>query len=97
MSSVERALEVIRTERIDLVLAVVHEEAEPAFGLARQVKAIRGDLPVVVLATDPSSLPRLESRERPEGLDRIFLWQNDPTLLVAIIKYFEDKERGLRP
>ncbi len=90
VSSVERALEVIRTERIDLVLAVVHEEAELAFGLARQVKAIRGDLPVVVLATDPSSLPRLESRERPEGLDRIFLWQNDPTLLVAIIKYFED-------
>jgi hypothetical protein len=23
-------------------------------------------------------------------VDRIFLWQNDPTLLVAIIKYFED-------
>lgn len=90
VSSVERALEVIHAETIDLVLAIVHEEAELAFGLARQVKAIRNDLPVVVLATDPSTLTRLEGQERPEGVDRIFLWQNDPTLLVAIIKYFED-------
>jgi len=90
VSSVERALEVIHAETIDLVLAIVHEETEFAFGLARQVKAIRSDLPVVVLATDPSSLTRLEGTERPEGVDRIFLWQNDPTLLVAIIKYFED-------
>lgn len=90
VSSVEHALEVIRAETIDLVLTIVHEEAELAFGLALQVKAIRSDLPVVVLATDPATLVRLEGGERPAGVDRIFLWQNDPTLLVAIIKYFED-------
>jgi hypothetical protein len=90
VSSVEKALEAIRAEPIDLVLAIVHEEAELAFGLALQVKAIRKDLPVVVLATDPSTLTRLQDQDKPEGVDRIFLWQNDPTLLVAIIKYFED-------
>ena len=91
VSSVERALEVIRTETIDLVLAIVHEEAELAFELVQQVKAIRNDLPVALLATDPSFLTRLEDSEKPPGVDRIFLWQNDPTLLVAIIKYFEDR------
>jgi len=89
-SSVERALDVIHAEKIDLVLAIVHEETELAFDLALKVKAIRNDLPVAVLATDRPSLTRLEGREKPIGVDRIFLWQNDPTLLVAIIKYFED-------
>src|SRR5512143_2897189 len=62
VSSVERALEAIRSERIDLVLAVVHEETGLAFELAGQVKALRRELPVVVLATDPSTLPQLEDQ-----------------------------------
>jgi DNA-binding response OmpR family regulator len=69
VSSVEKALEAIRAEPIDLVLAIVHEEAELAFGLALQVKAIRKDLPVVVLATDPSTLTRLQGQEKPQGVD----------------------------
>jgi hypothetical protein len=91
VSSVERALEVIRSETIDLVLTIVHEEADLASDLARKAKAIRGELPVAVLATDPAFLARMEEGEKPQGVDRIFLWQNDPTLLVAIIKYFEDR------
>jgi hypothetical protein len=60
------------------VLAIVHAEDEPALDLALKVKAIRSELPVAVLATDPSFLTRLEGRGNPEGVDRIFLWQNDP-------------------
>nr|MCU0586433.1 hypothetical protein [Desulfobacterales bacterium] len=86
----ERAREAIREEKIDLVLAIVHEEKEFAIELAAQAKALRADLPVAILATDPSSLPRLTDAVVDSGVDRVFLWQNDPTLLVAIIKYFED-------
>lgn len=91
VSSVERALDSIREEKIDLVLAIVHEEMELAVDLAVKVKAVRADLPVAILATDPSSLPQLTDAVGNSGADRIFLWQNDPTLLVAIIKYFEDR------
>ncbi|HSO63152.1 MAG TPA: PEP/pyruvate-binding domain-containing protein [Desulfobacterales bacterium] len=91
VSSVERALEVICGEKIDLVVAIVHEERELAVELALKVKAVRPELPVTILATDPSSLPRLSDTTMHHGVDRIFLWQNDPTLLVAIIKYFEDR------
>ncbi len=91
VSSAERALETIREEKIDLVLAIVHEEKELAIELAAQAKALRADLPVAILATDPSSLPRLTDAVVNRGVDRVFLWQNDPTLLVAIIKYFEDR------
>jgi len=84
------ALAVIESEKIDLVLALVHEEIDLAFDLAAKVKQIEPGMPFAVLATDPASLPRLQNLAQGDGVDRIFLWQNDPTLLVAIIKYFED-------
>ncbi len=91
VSSTERALEAIREEKIDLVLAIVHEEMALALDLAVKVKAARKELPVAILATDPSSLPQLTEAAAAGGVERVFLWQNDPTLLVAIIKYFEDR------
>lgn len=91
VSSIERALEVIGGAPVDLVLAVVHEEADLALDLAPRVKALRPDLPVVLLVTDPAVLARLAEPEALPGVDRLFLWQNDPTLLVAIVKLLEDR------
>ena len=90
VSDPQNALEIIRSERIDLVLSIIHEETDSVSDLALKSKEIKPTLPVAILATDPSSLRRLSDFVKPHGVDRIFLWQNDPTLLVAIIKYFED-------
>jgi hypothetical protein len=84
------ALEVIGAEKVDLVLLLVHEGTDPAADLANKVKQIKPGLPLAVLATDPSTLQRMQDFFKADSVDRIFLWQNDPTLLVAIIKYFED-------
>jgi len=90
VSDAKRALAVINSENINLVLFLVQEETDLAFDLTAKIKRIRPDLPLAVLATDPASLQRLQEQFKNAGVDRIFLWQNDPTLLVAIFKYFED-------
>jgi CheY-like chemotaxis protein len=90
VSDPELALEVIGTEKIDLVLLLVHEGTDLAADLATKVKQIKPGLPLAVLATDRSSLQHMHDFLKTDSVDRIFLWQNDPTLLVAIIKYFED-------
>ena len=90
VSGLKHALDIICSESIELVLAIVHDETESVSDLVRKVKEIKPNLPVAILATDPSSLNRLSDPLQQIGVDRIFLWQNDPTLLVAIIKYFED-------
>ncbi len=86
----ESAMEIIRTEPIDLLLIIVHEDGGPAVELGRRSKRLRPDLPVALLATDPISLERLSEPRDSRAIDRIFLWQNDPALLLAIIKVFED-------
>jgi hypothetical protein len=58
VSSVERALEAIRAESIDLALAIVHEEAELAFGLARQVSIWGSGISSFGCATAASSSGR---------------------------------------
>ena len=90
VSNEARALEIVAHENIDMVLAVVHEEDPWTLELASKVKACRPELPFVVLAMDPRSLVERSMDASPSGVDRVFLWQNDPSLLLAIIKYFED-------
>jgi hypothetical protein len=90
VSNEAKALEIIQNENIDMVIAVIHEEDESPIELASQVKTCCNDLPFVVLAMDPTSLSQLSLTATSSRVDRIFLWQNDPSLLVAIIKYFED-------
>jgi hypothetical protein len=87
---VQTALTVIRNEKIDLVLTMSQAGDESTLGLARKAKAIRASLPIALLATDRVSLERLAPVAREAGIDRVFLWHNDPGLLLAIIKYFED-------
>ncbi len=90
VSDPKHALDVIRSESIELVLVIVHDEADSVSDLARKIKETEPAPPVAILATNPSLLSRLSELSHQNGVDRIFLWQNDPTLLVAIIKYFED-------
>ena len=90
VSTMARALELIGDERLDLVLAATREEHDMLFDLADKVKSIREDLPVAMLAMDASVVSGLSMSAGAAGVDRVFLWQNDPTLLVAIVKYFED-------
>ncbi len=92
----ERALEILRTEPVDLLFTMTQMDDEQAVMLAEQAKAIRPDLPVILLAGDTVSLSSIPPDIRNRGVDRVFLWQNDPSLLLAIIKYVEDKENADR-
>ncbi len=56
--------------------------------LAAEVKAVR-DIPVVLLAWDPSELNGFVTGES-SAIDRAFLWQGDARILQAIVKSVED-------
>ncbi len=89
-SSIEASLAIIENETVDLVLTIVHDDDDLALELAGKVKALKPQLPVVFLITDPMMLETYTNR-RVLPMDRVFLWQNDPSLLLAIVKNFEDQ------
>jgi len=86
--AVERALE---ERRFNLVIASLHVGDMNAVELARELRARGLSIPVVLLAFDSRELNGFLSRSDLSLIDRIFLWQGDVRILLAIVHYMEDK------
>jgi hypothetical protein len=92
VSSGSEALERVAEERrFDLVIASLHVGDMNAAELARQVRARGLDVPVVALAFDGRRLSEFLARHDVSMIDRVFLWQGDVRILLAIVQYIEDK------
>jgi CheY-like chemotaxis protein len=59
--------------------------------LAREVRRAGLDVPVVVLAYDYREIKSFVARNPVTDVERIFLWQGNARILIAIVKYIEDK------
>jgi hypothetical protein len=86
----QEALVELTEERYDLVITMTQLGDLDPFEFGRKAKEIRGGIPVVMLATDPGDIPMVQRPEDKEGIDRIFYWNGDSALFLAITKYVED-------
>ena len=91
VSSGEKALSKIKERKYDLVITMAKNIGMDPFEFGKKIKAIRPELPVVLLATDRADINQFQEENRAgSGIDKIFAWTGDPTLFLAIIKYVED-------
>lgn len=80
-----QALEHIEEENIDLLLTMARPTGECDADLVHHARLRTPGLHTAMLVTDPSTMDNAGG-----DVDRVFLWQNDPTLLLALVKHFED-------
>ena len=86
------AIEVIKEEkRYDLVIVTLHIEDMRSATFAQKMKQEGLDVPVVLLAFDNKELSDLLLHHEAAYFDQIFIWQGNFRLLIAIIKYLEDR------
>ncbi len=85
--ALERARE---SSRYDLIITSVELGDMNVLELVSALRAEGIETPVVLLAYDRRELSQLEKRDV-SGIERMFLWQGDVRILVAIVKYMEDK------
>lgn len=89
VSTGAEALDLLQREAsINLVITTPHVPDMSPDRLAWLVKDLR-DVPVVLLAWDPSELSGVEA-EGDSPIERVFLWQGDARILQAIVKSVED-------
>ncbi|MFX0186051.1 MAG: PEP/pyruvate-binding domain-containing protein, partial [Candidatus Hodarchaeota archaeon] len=74
----------------DLVITMRRLGDVDAFSFGQDLKKIR-DIPVILLLNNASIIPYLPDPSKRKGIDRIFLWNGDSTVFVAIIKHLEDR------
>ena len=77
--------------RFNLLITTPHVGDMTAVELARRARAEGLTVPVILLAYDHRELTDFLDRTGGEGLEGVFLWQGDARILLAIVKYIEDK------
>lgn len=92
LSTGARALELAKSDRrYNLIITTINVGDMNALDLARRVREAGLDVPVVLLAFDNRELSDFLARNDVSDLERIFLWQGDVRILLAIVKYVEDR------
>jgi CheY-like chemotaxis protein len=92
VSSGPEAIALARSDpRFNLIVTNLTVGAMSADELARQVKQAGLDVPVIVLAYDYRQIKDFVARNPLTDIERIFLWQGNVRILIAIVKYIEDK------
>jgi len=88
----DEALEILKKRNFDLVITMLHIGITTPFMLAKKIKEDSPNQPVVLLLSTISDLEYLEVLpERKEYFDKIFLWNGDSKIFLAIVKSIEDK------
>lgn len=85
------ALDLIDREPIDMIVASIQVGSMNGAELARKVAAVNPDIPVLVLAYNNRQLTDFLADNDTSAVERVFLWQGDTAILLAMAKYVEDR------
>ena len=96
VSSCAEALELAKTNpQFNLIVTNLAVGDTDAAQLAREVRHAGLDVPVVVLGYDYREIKNFVARNPVTDIERVFLWQGTARILIAIVKYVEDKRNVL--
>ncbi len=92
VSTGREALQLARANpRFNLIITSLKVHDMDSLELARQVKELRLDIPVILLAYDNRELLAFMAGNDTSDLERAFLWQGNAKILLGIVKYMEDR------
>jgi CheY-like chemotaxis protein len=95
VSSCAEAAELARSQQFNLIVTNLTVGDMNAAQLAREVKQAGLEVPVVVLGYDYREIKNFVARNPATEIERIFLWQGNARILIAIVKYIEDQRNVL--
>ncbi len=90
-SNAAEALDILRTQEIDLVIIFKRVADIDVVSFGRSVKTFNPEMPVVLLAYSDRELALLADRDLESAVDRVFMWTGDVKLFLSIIKLEEDR------
>jgi CheY-like chemotaxis protein len=86
------ALDLVREpSRFNLIISGLSLGDMNGAELARRVKAQGRGIPVVLLAFDAREVKTFAEHNDLSDVEKVFLWQGDARILLAIVKYVEDR------
>ncbi len=91
-STAEEALYAAEHRRFDLVVTGLRVgKGDNVFDMADAIKKLQPGVPIVLLTPEGGRIPTTSKRYDTPPIEKVFYWQGDTRLFLAIIKCFEDK------
>ena len=92
VSSGAEALKLVRSSpRFNLIVTNLEVGDMNASSLVKELRKAGVHVPVVVLAYDYRELKNFVAQNRVSEIEPVFLWQGNVRMLIAIVKYVEDR------
>jgi CheY-like chemotaxis protein len=95
VTRVETATEALKLardqKRFDLTITTMRLGEMDALEFAAEMHKINPHMPIVLLSYDYRELKTVMQRRRLADFEKVFVWQGDFRILLAIVKFVEDK------
>ena len=88
----EEAIEALRRRSFDMVILTMRIDEIGPLDLSRKIRQVNPGIPILLLLNDDSEIALVvDKKARLQHLDKIFVWNGDSKIFLAMIKYIEDK------
>lgn len=92
VNSEEDALRMVKTRDFELVIIMVGVDKNIPILAANAIYKLKPSLPILLLVNNNGDLRYFQtSSEKIESIDRVFVWNGNSNVFLAMIKYIEDK------
>ena len=92
VSTAKKALRELKRTQYDLIITMARLPDMDPFEFGKKAKKVQKDISVVLLLTDAGDIPLFHVPGEYIGVDKVFFWNGDSALFLAIVKYIEDQK-----
>lgn len=92
VNTVEQAHRLMKTKRFDMVIIMVGHDKVMPLQIAESLHEKEQEMPILLLVNNNSDLRNFhETAKESPAIDRVFVWNGNSNVFLAMIKYVEDK------
>ena len=97
VNSMEDALLTLKHKDFDIIIVMAGVDKDTPVEIAREIRNIRPKVPLLLLVNNNADLRFFQAEGRKlDFIDRIFVWNGNSNVFLAMIKYIEDKKNVAR-
>ncbi len=93
VNSADEAIALMQKRHFEMVIVMAGLDKQQPLNISRQIKAIEPQVPIMLLVNNNADLRFFdEASGNIDNIERVFVWNGDSRVFLAMIKYVEDKK-----
>ena len=97
VNSMQDAMLILQHKDFDIIIVMAGVDKDAAIDTAQDIRKLRPKVPLLLLVNNNADLPYFQMEgKKLDFIDRIFVWNGNSNVFLAMIKYIEDKKNVAR-